>query len=91
MNKKVLVITSISIILLTGCADTEIISQCLVDNPSGFWYGLWHGMISPISFVISLFNDSVSIYDVNNTGGWYDFGFLLGIGGVGFGSSKSTK
>jgi hypothetical protein len=35
-------------------------------------------MISSITFVISLFKDSVRIYQANNTGGWYDFGFLMG-------------
>jgi hypothetical protein len=46
----------------------------------GFWGGLWHGMISPITFVISIFTDNVSVYEVHNTGGWYDFGFVLGAG-----------
>jgi hypothetical protein len=46
---------------------------------AGFWAGLWHGLILPITFVVSLFTDSVSIYDVHNDGAWYDFGFVLGI------------
>ena len=48
------------------------------DKPAGFWAGLWHGLILFISFIISLFTDNVQIYEINNTGGWYDFGFLLG-------------
>jgi len=32
----------------------------------------------PISFVISLFTDSINIYDVHNNGNWYNFGFVLG-------------
>jgi len=47
--------------------------------PAGFWYGLWHGLISFITFVISLFNDQVTIYEVNNTGKLYNLGFILGI------------
>ena len=35
-------------------------------------------MILPISFIFSLFNDKVTIYEVHNSGGWYNFGFLLG-------------
>lgn len=48
------------------------------DNPAGFWAGLWHGFIAWLTFIISLFS-SVQIYATPNTGGWYDFGFLLGM------------
>jgi hypothetical protein len=26
------------------------IENCTSDEPYGFWFGLWHGIISPISF-----------------------------------------
>jgi len=45
---------------------------------AGFWLGLWHGLICPITFIVSLFSDTVGVYAVHNVGGWYDFGFLLG-------------
>lgn len=48
--------------------------------PAGFWGGLWHGIIAPITFLISLFARGVRIYETNNNGLWYDFGFMLGIG-----------
>lgn len=61
----------------------------------GFWSGLWHGIIVPVTFVISLFNDQVSIYEVQNRGGWYDFGFVLGVitifGGGGGGAGRAGK
>lgn len=47
---------------------------------AGFLLGLWHGVIAPVTFVISLFTDSVSLYEVHNNGNWYDFGFVLGAG-----------
>lgn len=47
-------------------------------SPAGFWAGYWHGMIMPITFVISLFNPGVRIYETHNNGAWYDFGFFLG-------------
>jgi hypothetical protein len=72
--KLFLLITSL--LLLNACAAGGV--QFSADSPAGFWYGLWHGIISFISLVIHLFNDSVRIYEINNTGGWYDFGFLLG-------------
>jgi hypothetical protein len=46
---------------------------------AGFWVGLWHGIIAPITFIVSLFVDGVSIYETNNNGRWYEFGFMLGI------------
>lgn len=57
----------------------------------GFWGGLWHGIISPITFVVGWFNHSVDVWEVNNNGGWYTFGFLLGVGGFLKGSSSSSK
>lgn len=48
-------------------------------RPAGFWVGFWHGIISPITFVISLFNPGVRMYETNNGGRLYDFGFLLGV------------
>jgi len=51
---------------------------------------LWHGIIAPITFIISLFTDSVSMYEVHNTGGWYDFGFVLGVG-ILFGGGGSAS
>jgi hypothetical protein len=47
-------------------------------QPAGFWAGLWHGLICPITFIVSLFTPNVRIYERNNRGLWYDFGFLLG-------------
>ncbi len=51
-----------------------------VAEGAGFWWGLAHGVIAPFSFVVSLFRDDVAVYAVANRGGWYDFGFLLGVG-----------
>ena len=57
---------------------------------AGFWLGLWHGMIAPITFIISLFSNNVSFYEVHNNGGWYNFGFVLGAG-ILFGGSGSAS
>jgi hypothetical protein len=48
--------------------------------PRVFGRGLWHGIVAPITFIVSLFADGVRIYETNNNGRWYDFGFMLGIG-----------
>lgn len=57
---------------------------------AGFWLGLWHGIISPVTFVISLFKDSVNFYEVHNNGNWYNFGFVLGAG-ILFGGGASSR
>jgi hypothetical protein len=88
MKRRTILIILAVTILLAGCADTEMISGCLTDYVYGFWSGLWHGYISIIAFIGSLFSDVISIYAVNNSGGWYDFGFLLGIGA--FAKSSTT-
>ena len=57
-------------------------------SPAGFWAGLWHGLIAPITFIISIFNLNVRIYETNNRGRLYDFGFILGVSSS-FGGSGS--
>lgn len=57
---------------------------------AGFWVGLWHGIIAPLMFLIGLFNEDVSMYETENNGRWYDFGFLIGIGAFGGGAKKAT-
>lgn len=54
-------------------------------NPAGFFTGIWHGWIAPISLIVGFFDPSIRIYEVNNTGWWYDLGFYIAMIG-GFGS-----
>jgi len=81
------------IFLLTSCAAGD--AQFTQESQAGFWYGLWHGIIALISLIIHIFNESVVVYEINNTGGWYDFGFLLGVifiwGGGSHITCKSTE
>lgn len=86
------------LVALTGCApgvnslEDSANSEGIV---AGFWRGLWNGVISPVTFVISLFNRNVQMYEVHNNGGWYDFGFLLGVviifGGGGSGARGASR
>jgi hypothetical protein len=41
--------------------------------------GLWHGLIAPITLVLSFFNSDIHMYEVHNAGSEYDLGFLLGV------------
>jgi hypothetical protein len=92
MKKYILAFVILMItVILSSCADVSNVDKCLTEEPYGFWFGLWHGAIVPFSWIGSLFSDDIAIYAINNNGGWYDFGFILGVGGLGFGSSKSTR
>jgi len=63
--------------MLSGCVPGD--GRNTPEEPAGFFWGIWHGWIAPISLILSLFNDSFSIYEVNNTGWWYDLGFYMAI------------
>jgi hypothetical protein len=78
-------------VLFTSCADVTVVKECIIDEPYGFWSGLWHGFIAPISFIASLFSDNIAMYAINNNGGWYDFGFVLGAGILSGGANKASK
>ncbi|MDG1737981.1 MAG: hypothetical protein P8L68_14240 [Paracoccaceae bacterium] len=63
------------VVLLAGCATAPL----AVEGTRGFFWGLIDGAVAPIAFILSLFSSSIGIYEVPNSGGWYDFGFLLGL------------
>jgi hypothetical protein len=42
-----------------------------------------------VAWIVSLFVDNVAVYAVPNDGGWYDFGYFLGIAVFGVGARKS--
>ena len=93
-----LLMGSIMLIALAGCAAGP---NELADTPdeegrvAGFWQGLWHGLISPVAFLVSLASASVHPYEIHNNGGWYNLGFLLGVsivfGGGGSGAAKRRR
>jgi len=85
------IILFLSIILLSGCANSEVIDQCLTGHKYGFFGGLWHGFIAPFDFIGMLFDKEITMYAQNNNGGLYALGFLLGSGGWGFFGSKGAS
>jgi hypothetical protein len=62
-------------------------------EPAGFFSGVWHGWIAPVSLIVGLFKDGVRIYEPYNTGWWYDFGFYIAViaGFGGLALSRKTK
>ena len=75
---------------LSACAATQD-SAAVAPTAPGFLLGLWHGFIFPVAWVVSLFFKNVAVYAVPNNGGWYDFGYFLGIVVFGVGARKGTR
>ena len=74
------------------------VSACATQVPSavehtattpGFLLGVWHGFIFPVAWLLSLVLPEVAVYAVPNTGGWYDFGFFVGVVFLGVGARSS--
>lgn len=50
------------------------------DGPvAGLGMGFWHGLISPVTLILSFLRPPGEMYEVHNNGPMYNFGFLLGI------------
>lgn len=75
------------IFVMTSCAPGN---DKFDAEPAGFLMGLWHGFISLFTFIISLFKDDVTIYEVVNTGKLYNLGFILGAAIFYGGGTKSS-
>ena len=79
---------ALALLVLSGCADGVSLHYAAGMDQVGFLHGLWHGLIVFFSFIGSLFSDDIAIYAVYNNGGWYDFGYFLGIGSLGATASR---
>jgi hypothetical protein len=84
----------LTLVMLAGCVAGP---NGMVNTPNeegrvaGFWQGLWHGIIAPVTFVISLFSDNVHVFETHNNGNWYVFGFLLGLTAVWGGGGRASS
>ncbi|HUX11641.1 MAG TPA: hypothetical protein VMW87_01360 [Spirochaetia bacterium] len=93
-----IVLAALLLLLLAGCAPgvNSLAGQANAQGEvAGFWRGLWNGIIAPVTLIISLFNHNIQMYEVHNNGGWYNFGFLLGVmlifGGGGRGARRRRR
>jgi hypothetical protein len=87
VRKKVLLwsaalVLTVFLLTLAGCIPGD--GTYSSHKPAGFLWGIWHGWIAPVSLIVGLFNKNIRVYEVFNTGWWYDFGFYMAIIG-GFG------
>jgi len=95
--KKKLILSSLMIAgvlaVFTGCVPGDGAND--IFNPAGFFYGIWHGWIAPVSLIMSIFNNQYSIYEINNTGLLYDLGYYIaiisGFGGISLARTKSRR
>jgi hypothetical protein len=90
MTRRIGTLLSIVILAMTlaGCfpGGGEYSSR----EPAGFFSGIWHGWIAPLSLIVGLFKDGVRVYEPFNTGWWYDFGFYMAVV-AGFGGLTLTR
>lgn len=68
-----LMLTALALVV-AGCATQPRPESS--DLP-GFFSGLLHGFLIIFSFIGSLFMN-IRIYNFPNSGGWYDFGYVIG-------------
>ncbi len=94
MRTAILVVfLALAVLALGGCVagpNPQVNTPDEAGHVAGFWQGLWHGAIAPITFVISLFTDKVHVFEVHNNGNWYVFGFLLGLSAVWGGGARAS-
>lgn len=90
MNRTRIVIALAALVLLSACAK-QTLPGAVDPAAPGFLLGLWHGFIFPVAWFASLVIPDVAVYAVPNNGGWYDFGYFLGICVFGVGANRGTK
>ena len=90
MNRGARTLAAIGVLLLlAACARQVPEAVEHARQTPGFLWGLWHGFVFPFAWIGSLFDPDIAVYAVPNNGGWYDFGYFLGIVVFGVGARKS--
>ncbi|WP_448660138.1 hypothetical protein ACPVPU_06410 [Sphingomonas sp. CJ99] len=83
-------IAALALLLALAACARQVDSAVQPDAP-GILLGIVHGFIFPVAWVASLFLPDVAVYAVPNNGGWYDFGYFLGICVFGVGANGGRK
>lgn len=92
MKTKDFLLLVLLFFFLSACtAEPQQVESCVQGEPAGFFMGIWHGVIAPITFILSIFFESIEVYAKNNTGGWYDLGFLIGVGAFSGGAGRASR
>ncbi|MFO7295767.1 MAG: hypothetical protein FWJ59_01910 [Caldicoprobacter sp.] len=88
VKKKILLLAFVILFLcsLVGCIPGD--GTHTPDKPAGFFWGIWHGWVAPLSLIIGFFDRNIRIYEIHNSGWFYDLGFYIavisGFGGISF-------
>ena len=90
MTRARLLLLSAIALTLAACVAKQS-TNAVAPTAPGFLEGVWHGFIFPIAWIISLFTDQISVYAVPNNGGWYNFGYFIGICFLGVGARSSKR
>jgi len=79
MKRKLALLTLLlaSLLLLTACLPGD--GSYTTADPAGFFWGIWHGWIAPVSLLLMVFRDQSTIFEIYNTGLGYNFGFYIAI------------
>jgi len=77
--KKIVLLFLIIILLclLFGCVPGDGANSAV--ETAGFFSGIWHGWIAPVSLIWSIFNNKIGIYEVYNNGFLYNLGYYMAI------------
>ena len=77
---RLVAVAVLAVAVLAACAagaNPEVGTPAADGEVAGFWLGIWHGIIAPVTWIISLFDSDVNFYEVHNNGKWYDVGLAL--------------
>lgn len=83
MKSKIISVLLLTLLIATSCGSQPYSNP---DAP-GFFMGIIHGVISPLTLIISFFSE-IRMYSFPNTGVWYDLGFYIGIAILGGGAAS---
>lgn len=90
MRSRVLLIALGLVLMLVLVACMPGTERWNPEHQAGFFSGIWHGWIAPVTLIWQLFDPQVRIYEVDNTGWTYDLGFYIAVI-AGFGSIALTR
>ena len=90
MTRTRMLVVSLLLITLTACIAKQS-GAAINPNGPGFLAGVGHGFIFPVAWIVSLFTDQIAVYAVPNNGGWYNFGYFIGVCVLGVGARSSKR
>ena len=92
-NLIVLLLLVMIAVAMSGCFPGS--DSMSTHRPAGFFWGVWHGWIAPVSLIVGFFSHDVRIYEANNVGWWYDLGYYMaviaGFGGMALSRKKKKN